>query len=397
MPHVKSNANTLPYEKNSVEEEKILSNIASFDWNFRGAITNDITHGYHPYPARFIPQIPASLIQHFTNVGDIVYDPFVGCGTTCVEANIARRNAIGNDVNEIAVLISKVKTTPLYKKDELKILKTATNARNLVDSQYNIESDDIPELSREWFEEFIAREICIVKKSVNELTSCELQNFCFAALSAILVGISKQDSDTRYVRVSKKLSNFEAISRYEKQLSKMLRIMDYSRLALSRGTSDIRVADSRDEGIFQDDLADLIVTSPPYPNAYDYHLYHRHRLLWLGMDPAKLKKHEIGAHAHYSRTNGMDENDFYNDMEKVFRSSGRVLKSKRYFVIVIGDSTLQGRRIRNSEIIKDAAIVSGFRPVSEFKRKIDSRKKYFNPSHGNIKDEDIVIFKNCKY
>ena len=45
---------------------------------------------------------------------------------------------------------------------------------------------------------------------------------------------------------------------------------------------------------------DLVVTSPPYPNAYSYHLYHRSRLIWLGYDPERFKKIEIGSHRKYS-------------------------------------------------------------------------------------------------
>src|SRR5690348_9856531 len=93
-----------------------LELLGSINWDFASASTNSTTNTIHPYPAKFIPQIPRHFIEQFSNPGDTVYDPFLGSGTTAVEANILGRNAIGNDVNELAILISKVKTTPIPNK-----------------------------------------------------------------------------------------------------------------------------------------------------------------------------------------------------------------------------------------------------------------------------------------
>ena len=382
-------------DSDAVPDQRIAE-LAAADWDFRGVVTNGATHGFHPYPARFIPQIPAALIRALTRPGETVYDPFVGCGTSCVEAIIAGRRALGNDANRLAVLIAKAKTDPLPVAEEKGILATPARARKRVVAAESKTAVDIPESSRDWFEDFAACEVSAIKREIKKLRTLVARNFCFVALSAILVSVSRQDSDTRYVRVKKNLSPLDTIRRYERQLQKMLRMAGESRIALARGNVDIRVADSREPGIFADNSADFAVSSPPYPNAYDYHLYHRHRLLWLGMDPSELKRREIGAHAHYSRKNGMDENDFRLDMERVFTSAGRVLKRGKRFAVVIGDSILHGRRIRNSEIIKAAAATAGFCPVAEFRRRLDSRKKSFNPSHGNIAEENIVILKNDK-
>ncbi len=377
------------------DEEDFFLDLASADWNFRGAETNRVTHSFHPYPARFIPQIPAKLIQALTQPGEVVYDPFVGCGTSCVEANIAGRNALGNDVNELAVLISNTKVNSLPEGAEDEILETTVRACARAQSSIgNYNLCNTPESSRNWFEDFVAHEVSIIMDEIGKLTHSASRDFCHVALSAILVSISRQDSDTRYVRVPKNLSKLDSVQRYKRKIIKMLQLAHESSAALSRGVADIRFGDSREVGIFPDNTADLIVTSPPYPNAYDYHLYHRHRLLWLGMDPKELKRQEIGAHAHYSRKNGLDENDFRQDMQLVFLATRRVLKRGRYFAIVVGDSILNGRQIRNKEIIKEAAGVAGFRTATEFRRRIDSRKKSFNPSHGNVNWEDIVVLKN---
>ena len=77
--------------------------------------------------------MPRRCIKLFSFVGDTVLDPFLGSGTTAVEANILGRNAIGNDVNELAVLISKVKTTPISTKKLLTLDNLLNKIYNRID------------------------------------------------------------------------------------------------------------------------------------------------------------------------------------------------------------------------------------------------------------------------
>ena len=87
--------------------------LKKIDWDFTGVKTNHSTHSLHPYPAKYIPQIPAALIKELSNLGETVVDIFCGSGTTLVEALSLGRNAIGIDANPLACLISEAKTTKL--------------------------------------------------------------------------------------------------------------------------------------------------------------------------------------------------------------------------------------------------------------------------------------------
>ena len=85
-------------------------------WAFADKTRKDTayaTHGYHRYPAKFIPQIVSRLLEKYTKEGDLVVDPFGGCGTTLVESKVMGRPSIGVDINPVAVLITKAKITPL--------------------------------------------------------------------------------------------------------------------------------------------------------------------------------------------------------------------------------------------------------------------------------------------
>jgi hypothetical protein len=81
-----------------------------------------LTHNFYRYPARFSPKLVRAAIEAFTAPGDLVLDPFVGGGTTLVEAMVAGRHAIGTDISSLAAFVADVKTT-IYAETELRALQ----------------------------------------------------------------------------------------------------------------------------------------------------------------------------------------------------------------------------------------------------------------------------------
>lgn len=79
-----------------------------------GRIINN-PNNIHSYPAKMLKSIPNVIIPRFSNPGDVVLDPFCGSGTVLLESRIQQRNAVGFDINPLAVLISNVKTTNINK------------------------------------------------------------------------------------------------------------------------------------------------------------------------------------------------------------------------------------------------------------------------------------------
>src|ERR1035438_5807536 len=75
------------------------------------------THTFYRYPARFSPLFVREVIRHYSRPGDVVLDPFMGGGTSIVEALSLGRRIIGVDLNTLAHFVSKVKTTPLNNYD----------------------------------------------------------------------------------------------------------------------------------------------------------------------------------------------------------------------------------------------------------------------------------------
>ena len=90
---------------NSREERyNVLEKI---DWDFKDFQTQYLSHRFHSYPARFIPQIPKTFIRLFTEEGDTVIDPFCGCGTTIAVAQKLNRHWIGIDITHLAINLMK--------------------------------------------------------------------------------------------------------------------------------------------------------------------------------------------------------------------------------------------------------------------------------------------------
>lgn len=84
---------------------------------------NGLTHNFYRYPARFSPTFVRAAIEAFSKPGDLVLDPFMGGGTSLVEALALGRHAVGADISSLATFVSSVKTT-IFKKEELERLSS---------------------------------------------------------------------------------------------------------------------------------------------------------------------------------------------------------------------------------------------------------------------------------
>lgn len=87
----KENDLEFSYNQNQIFDIKDLFDTIKIDysWSFCDKTRKDtayITHGYHRYPAKFIPQIVSRLAEKYTEQGDLIVDPFGGCGTTLVKS-----------------------------------------------------------------------------------------------------------------------------------------------------------------------------------------------------------------------------------------------------------------------------------------------------------------------
>jgi DNA modification methylase len=389
-------------------ESSILERV---DWDFAGVKTRFSTHGIHPYPAKYIPQIPASLIQELSEPGERVADIFCGSGTTLVEALSLGRHAVGVDANPLACLISEVKTEWLSCEDKQILEEVITRAKVLAseisvttgglftDQPSFISAANRPqsEALTFWFEPLVIEELAEALAWCDALPNETTNNIARVALSAIIVAVSKQDSDTRYVRRNKNILPGETLRRFARSLASTVEAISEFNSTLD---PELHCEVHHANLLTKPDIGmvDLIVCSPPYPNAYSYHLYHMTRMIWLGLDQPKFKKEEIGSHRKYSSPskNGATVETFRSELDIIFDWLRSHLREKRYACFVIGNSTIRGESVDNAQLLADVAATRGFREVARLNRNMQETKKAFNPAHGRIKTEQIVILQNAQ-
>lgn len=387
-----------------------LGRLSAVDWDFAGAKTTYLTHGIHPYPAKFIPQIPNALIQELSGVGDTVGDIFCGSGTTLVEALTLKRHAVGIDANPLACLISRAKTSGCSDSDREALLALVQRARTTGDSLLpSADEDDLfpsPKFVSQhwrpsfdkltfWFDLHVIEELAEALAWCRALESDVARDLALAAFSSIVVAVSKQDSDTRYVRREKNIPPGDTLRRFARSLEQVTQAAtEFADVVETRFHCQIVQANLLESPSIP--ILDLVVCSPPYPNAYSYHLYHMTRMVWLGMDQPRFKKEEIGSHRKYSSNgkNGATAETFKVEFSNILLWLSTKLRQGGYACFVVGDSTLKGQRINNADLIAQAGEAAGFREVMRINRTMQATKKAFNPAIGKIKTEDILILEN---
>lgn len=387
--------------------QKTFNALSSKDWSFTDDDTRYLTHDIHPYPAKFIPQIPAHLIARLSMPGDMIFDPFGGSATTAVEAVRLGRRAISFDANPLSTLIGRVKTgfmasfvrtdlEQLCAAVEGHIINPEAQKRNWATTLVARHKKYIPEIPNldKWFSETVTGELCLLRHLIDQITEGLARDAALVALSRIIIRVSNQESETRYVSVSKKIGPTLTLRAYLESLKTIARRLETAAVELQFADARFHAGDSRYDIPTQmgKNSVDLIVTSPPYPNATDYHLYHRFRLFWLGFDPRALGQVEIGSHLRHQR-NGTGFEEYRDDMARVMGDCANVLASGRYAVFIVGDAIFKGENFSTADAICAAARNVGFEALGVIDRPIHQTKRSFVKPGRRARAEQLVVLR----
>ena len=377
------------YDKNHCKEENIssvLKNIVSIDWNFSNINGGNGLFGLHPYPAKFISQIPQKIIECLDIPKDtIIFDPFCGSGTSLITAQNMGYESLGIDLNPIATLITKVATSVMPKDFNNKLI-------SLKEKYKKIKIKTLPEIPNldHWFKKSIQVEIEKIYQSILFEQDKNTRNIFFLALSSIIVRVSNQESDTRYAAVKKNISSSDVFSFFINVLESYQNVLSKHKLPLSTVITNNSLCINH--SIFQKKIG-LTITSPPYPNAYEYWLYHKYRMYWLRYDPLLVKENEIGARPLYFKKEPENIENFKEYMSKIFSILYKNTIDNGYACFIVGDSKIHGEIIDNSEMIIQAAYENNFSPFAFIPREINQNRKSFNLINSRAKLENILIFK----
>lgn len=390
----------------------------SGDLNFQdNAKDVHLSHKAHSFPAKFPPQLPRKFILQLTDPGDTVLDPMMGSGTTILEAFLYGRQAIGFDIDPLAMLLTKTKvesfdTNTLIIVGEQILKEAGKMARLYPDFLIAEKEKRFDNKTREfldyWFTEETQKELLALLTEIEKIEEEKIKDFFKLIFSSIIitktggVSLALDLAHTRphkakivFSKSGKVLFGNESsgkrhlvktlrspIDEFEKKLNHNLRGLVES--AVNNLTPDISYGNVQSMALPSNSV-DLIVTSPPYAsNAIDYMRAHKFSLVWLGypIDELKAKrKTYIGSEGfanlqqvelpenvenvvleveQKSRAKGVSLRRYYIEMTLVLQEMFRVLKPEKSAIVVVGNSILAGHNAQVDNSLVEIGKKVGF-------------------------------------
>lgn len=239
-----------------------------------------LTHRFYRYPARFSPRFAAAAIKAFSKPRDLILDPFMGGGTTIIEALITGRQAVGCDLNSLAVFLTRVKTTTLTPREREVLLSWADYIVPLL--TYSVSVTGITEVLSDSRTRNLQLPAARAKKKVIALALATLERLPgrrardFARCALLHAGQWALNGPERHITSAA----FRA--RLRDTVHEMLSAMEQYELSVQNAHKNVPlpplINDSaenlpRHRPFSEGRRADLVVTSPPYPGVHV--IYHR--------------------------------------------------------------------------------------------------------------------------
>ncbi len=391
-----------------------LEELLSSDLDFHDQDSSEMSHDFHAFPAKFPPQLPRTFITHLTRPGERVLDPMMGSGTTILEAVAQGREAIGFDIDPLAVMLTQVKVKPLNPGAVQSIgLDIADRAERALDQQPgSLEqalADRFQPQTRKfidyWFSRETQLELGALLHEIERIPEPDIQRFLLLAFSAIIitksggVSLAWDLAHTRPHKLKQGVSKTyrPALKEYRKRLLK--NIAGLEDIATNGGRAFLHFGNAEALPL-RENSVDLLFTSPPYAsNAIDYMRAHKFSLAWLGHhvdDLTDLRGKYIGGEkvAGYqflelpSETQRIvttitraDEKKggalrrYYSEMQRVLAEAFRVLKFGHTAVFVVGSSIMRGIDTQTQNCLGEIGASIGFDLVGIGTRKLDRDRR----------------------
>ncbi|MBP3956668.1 hypothetical protein J8F10_15445 [Gemmata sp. G18] len=340
-------------------------------------------HGFHTYPARMHPGTAARLVGAFVPPGGRVLDPFCGSGTVLVEALIAGRNAIGTDLNPLAVRLAARKTLPRTANELAHLTTRAAECAEHADTRRKAKTGASRRFSTEdmtMFEPHVLLEVDSLRAKIEMFRDDPARADLELVLSSVLIKLSRKTGDTSAgIGTRRTAAGFAARLFVQKAQDLVARLAALGRL-LPQAPPTVTVIS--DDATVLKHLPpapiNAIITSPPYAATYDYLAHHALRLRWLGLDAAPLAHGEIGSRTAYSRLKPKDARGAWSkELERFFRAAARVLPPGAPLVLMMADSAVGDVAIRADEVVAEVGRVCGLNPSA---RASQARPHFHGPT-----------------
>ena len=298
-------------------------------------------HSLHPYLGKFIPQLVEVFLRRHFSPGDIVYDPFVGSGTTLVEANAFGAHAVGCDISAFNCLLASVKTAryPLGEL-ELTLRGVLEEARRNAD----LELDPPSKWLSDWFAPQALNELLAYRAAIARLREP------FQAVGQVVLSRAARSArqTTHYDLDFPRKPTTEPYYCFKHK--RTCRPVETAAKFLSRYTTDtirrirafadlrtdaqVHVVHEDSRGVVLAQRPAGIITSPPYPGLIDYH--EQHRYAYELLDLVDRRHDEIGPAASGRKRAAVA--CYVESMIEVFRNAREQMPAGSRILIVVNDS-----------------------------------------------------------
>jgi DNA modification methylase len=383
--------------------KKPENKIIDYSWNFEKADTKYCTHGIYKYPAMMVAPIVKRLMEKYAVLGEsIILDPFCGSGSVLVESVLHDCESYGIDINPLALLLAKVKTTPIDTESLIEEYKGFGKFRNK--KHPTIKSPDFFNIDF-WFKPDVIKKLQIIKNWVNALEDEKISDFFKIAFAETVRTTSNtRNGEFKLFRMpEKQLAKHtpDVYLTFEKVVNHNIQKMEQFNDACPRKPKKpvILPEDSRTKTSIPSRKIDLIITSPPYGDSRTtvaYGQFSRLSLQWLGYDGIatsidkislggeRVKDNEFNLDSPSLRTavsqimeiddkRSRDVLAFYTDLNMCFKELDRVTHSGSVACIVVGNRTVKGVNIPTDDIISELMSVHGFEHDKTIIRKIPNK------------------------
>lgn len=250
-------------------------------------------HGIHEYKGKFNPQIVRAILNVLSiPTGSRVLDPFCGSGTSLLECVHLGMNAVGTDINPLAVYIANAKLAAIsLSTDEMRmataqVIKKQRSFKLPVDGPDHLREEYL----LAWFSPEVYKEIEQLRLSIEEVGPPMAAPLLVIA-SNLLRDYSLQDpKDLRIRRRKSPLPEKPLMVAFEEAITQFIDKLEDAQqvVSSSKSVSQTILTDSREltaKTIGSSQKFDCALTSPPYATALPYIDTQRLSLVWLGLIP----------------------------------------------------------------------------------------------------------------
>ncbi len=443
-------------DKNIIDEVDSLTQVDNTFWSSPDHDRSEYLHSFFQYPAMMVPVVQKKLIEIITrNKPSItnVLDPYMGSGTSLVACMENGLNCFGQDINPLAILVSRTRTGPYYinaiKDRKKQFFETFENDKSL-----KIESN-FKGLNK-WFKPTVAVELSKIVRAVRKEKRPSIRRFYWVILAEVVRLTSNDRTSTFKLHIRQKdeisVRNLSPIQAFKDHFEDCVEDLNwYSDLLIKAkklskgayiGNVSLKLLDSKEE-IYtltgKNSFFDLLVTSPPYGDNKTTVTYGQHSYLplqWIDLSDihelatkdflkttseidtrglgGKLKKLDVEKlnllftqsptfKITYNKLNAKSPDklkkvvSFIYDLSLSIHNIHASLKTNSYQIWTVGNRNVGGVEIPNDKIIKELIEYQGAIMIKKISREILNRRMAKRNKDAELMTfEDILIFRKIE-